>query len=1162
MMIRHRLVASAALLSILTVCLVHSRAQEGAQNANRNQDNARENAYRANNVGVALLEQFKYEDGVNAFQKALKIDPKLTLARINLSIALYNVPDLATADKEAKAAIEEAPSAPQPHYIRGLVARSANNTVEAIAEFKRVLDVDPYDVGANVNLGQIYSQQRQLPEAIAAFRAAVASEPYNVTAAYNLATALIRAGQKDEGQQTLQRFQQLRQSGAGTVIGPNYLEQGRYSEAIASTGSEADLVKKEIPAVTFTDATSAVLVAPKPGDEKHAGSIRRGAVTLCDVDNDGDLDLFDTSAAGERLFRNDGGKFSDVSDKAGFADRTRAATGSVAGDFDNDGFADLFVFRPTGVSLYRNENGVKFVDATTTAKLPAFSSVCLSAAFVDLDHDGDLDLFVCGAGDQSKQKDPAPLQSLPSVSSSVFRNNGDGTFVDFSAGAKVDGAKGHAVAVVPTDYDNRRDVDLLVSGLGDAPRLMRNVRDGSFVDVAPDVGLATPGAYTSVAACDVNKDGFTDFFFGQSGGAGAFALSDGRGRFTWKPGPDGATDVRASQFVDYDQDGVFDLVASTGVGLKVWRNVGDGWQDVSTRAIAENLRAIVPNDALAGCFACGDIDGDGDQDIVLSVGDEGLVVARNDGGSANRSLRIQLSGKVSNRTGIGAKIEARAGSLWQQLEFYSANPAPAPSDIVFGLGSRQSVDAVRVLWPAGVIQAEIQAESAAQARSLSVQELDRKPSSCPFLYAWNGERFEFITDFMGGGEMGSWVAPGIRNFPDPTEYVRIRSDQLRPKNGRYEIRVTNELEEALYVDELKLAVVDHPVGVEVFPNEGLRSTSGAEAFNLFSASNLKPVASAEDSTGEDVTERLASVDRRFVEGIAFERIRGYAREHTLTMNLGNVDPDRAMLFLTGWTDYAFSSDNVAASQMGLAMAPPRIEVRDASGQWQVANPEIGFPVGRPQTVTVDLRGKFLSESREVRIVTNMRIYWDQALVGESVDRAQARLRWLRPLSADLHWRGFSAEVMPDGKEPIVYDYDRVSPGTPWKLFPGRYTREGDVRALVGRTDDMFVISRTGDEISLSFDAQSLGRVRPGWTRTFLLYADGFSKEMDINSGSPDYVAPLPFHKMTVYPYGDEQSYPDTPAHRAYRERYNTRIVTRAFEGAQSRLSTVFLAPPR
>jgi hypothetical protein len=181
---------------------------------------------------------------------------------------------------------------------------------------------------------------------------------------------------------------------------------------------------------------------------------------------------------------------------------------------------------------------------------------------------------------------------------------------------------------------------------------------------------------------------------------------------------------------------------------------------------------------------------------------------------------------------------------------------------------------------------------------------------------------------------------------------------------------------------------------------------------------------------------------------------------------------------------------------------------------------------------------------QLRIVTNMRIYWDRIAVASSVPLDGSAVARIDPATAQLRWHGFSAEVRPDGHEPAGYDYERVSPVSPWKTMTGRYTREGDVRLLLARSDDMFVVAGPGDEIALSFDAAKAGAAPPhGWTRTFLLFADGYSKEMDINSASPDEVAPLPFHGMTRYPYAEPERYPDTPAHRRYQALFNTRVVS-------------------
>jgi len=147
-----------------------------------------------------------------------------------------------------------------------------------------------------------------------------------------------------------------------------------------------------------------------------------------------------------------------------------------------------------------------------------------------------------------------------------------------------------------------------------------------------------------------------------------------------------------------------------------------------------------------------------------------------------------------------------------------------------------------------------------------------------------------------------------------------------------------------------------------------------------------------------------------------------------------------------------------------------------------------------------------------------------------------------PRTAVLRSRGFSAEVADAGK-PLRYDYSRVSADSPWKAIPGHYTRAGDVKELLCAADDMFVIAAPGDEIALTFDAALFPPLREGFDRTFLLYADGFSKEMNIRSATPDTLGPLPFHAMTRYPYGPEERYPDDEAHRAYRERYNTRVIT-------------------
>jgi tetratricopeptide (TPR) repeat protein len=188
----------------------------------------REDAYRASNVGVALLEQFNYSAAADKFRDALRIDPGLALARVNLAIALLYAPDLDGAEREAAEAARLLPQDAHPPYVAGLAARARGGREEqARRSFERVLQMDSHDVGAQINLGQLDLQQQRYDQAIEHFRAALADEPFSVTAAYNLGLALTRAGRRDEGLKAMERSQAMRSGGYGIIFSANYLEQGR-----------------------------------------------------------------------------------------------------------------------------------------------------------------------------------------------------------------------------------------------------------------------------------------------------------------------------------------------------------------------------------------------------------------------------------------------------------------------------------------------------------------------------------------------------------------------------------------------------------------------------------------------------------------------------------------------------------------------------------------------------------------------------------------------------------------------------------------------------------------------------------------------------------------------------------------------------------------------
>jgi tetratricopeptide (TPR) repeat protein len=1141
----------------------------------RAQDDARlkrEQLYRLNNVGVAFMEQFKHEDAVKQFKQALEGDPNFAVARINLALAYFYLNDSRAAVEEARAGVKLAPDNPYAHYALAAALRNEKLYDESLAEFNKVLSIDPRDSATNIQIGQLHAQKQQYPQAIAAFQRAIESEPYNATAVYSLAQALNRSGQRAEGQKAFDRFQQLQASGYKTTLGNLYGEKGRYAEAVVSTGAEPDLVSKEAPNVRFVEADAGINVktSAKPisgalgreiGKAEFNDQLKRDLVspfssslTLADFDGDGRLDLFvsgvdDAGKPFVKLLRNEGGKFSDVTEKSKLA-VGNPASGAVFGDFDNDGKTDLAVFGYQTLALWRNNGDGSFTDVTAKSGLPANpASWAMTAAWVDADHDGDLDLFVGNFADLSQfpNKDSAVFpDDFAGEENKLYRNNGNGSFTDITAQTGLGGGKNKTTAVVATDYNNQRDIDFLVVNYLSPVQLFSNQRDGSFKEVAEQAGIKISGRLFSVAAGDINKDNFTDFYFNeialqragsQISNIPALYLSDGKGGFKFaSDGPSqGAVPFGAvAQFADYDNDGLLDILVGGYSSILGLRNTG-AYRVMPWVNLTPAGTQLLENRA----FASGDINDDGAIDLIAPKADGSITAFRNEGAGKNYA-RLALTGKTSNRSAVGAKAELRSGSLRQKLEVYASSPAPASSSLIFGLGYRTAVDSLQLLWPSGVLQSEL---SVKPSSTNTFEELDRKGTSCPILYAWNGSQYEFVTDFLGGCAIGAREPGDTWSYPDTDEYVRVTGDQLKERDGVYSILMNDQLEEVIYFDAVKLLAVDHPAEVEIYPNERLMPGPPYPEFKIYATRNARPPVKAFDDKGSDILPLIKDIDRRYPEDFENLKFKGYAKEHTITLDLGDIRRrDHVLLLLTAWIDYADSTSNMAAAQAGATITPPYLQVKNARGEWQTVIPQMGFPAGLPKTMAVDLTGKFLCADSQVRIVTSMRIYWDQILVDASGGDFPTRVTELDPLRADLRWRGFPREYSPDGRKPLIYDYSVIEPSAPWKAHLGNYTRLGDVRELLLAPDDMYVITRNGDEMQIDFDARRLPALPKGWKRTFLIYADGFGKDMDINSARPETIGELPFHGMKSYPYSPADRYPMTERHQEYLLRYNTRTV--------------------
>jgi hypothetical protein len=599
--------------------------------------------------------------------------------------------------------------------------------------------------------------------------------------------------------------------------------------------------------------------------------------------------------------------------------------------------------------------------------------------------------------------------------------------------------------------------------------------------------------------------------------------------------------------VDIDNDGWIDLAAvgerdTSGNGdMFLLRNLGGGrFVDAGAQTSVSAARWSRPR-----ALASADVDADGDADLVLTQNGGVPTLLRNNGGNRRSSVRLSFRGLADNRSAIGVKAEVFAGALRQKWETPSSSGylGHGAREIIAGLNQAREADVVRLLWPTGVVQDEVQLASG---RRHVIREIDRRGSSCPVVWVWNGERYEFISDMIGPGIVGHWVAPGQRNTPDPTEYLRIEGRHVQPRNGRLSFRFAEVMEELVYLDQVRLIAIDHPADVDVYPNEYFAAAPPFPEFKIIESRGARPPLSARDGDGRNVTSQLLERDRRYVTGVDRITFQGFSKMHYLELELPETYSDGPLrLLMHGYVEYFTATSVFAAHQAGIQPIVPFLEIQAPTGEWKRVSDDIGFPAGLARTMVADLTGKIPAGTSRVRIGTNLNIFWDQILIDRTPPGSGMRTHTVPLAEASLQFLGYPREEAGDPRSDLRYIYADVSRTGPYTQHRGNFTAYGDVLPLLGEADDRFVIMGSGDEAALEFDPASLPPIPPGWSRDYFLYADGFAKDMDFYEAMSDTVEPLPFHSMPGYPYASQTRYPASPSHLAYRLTYNTRYVSGA-----------------
>lgn len=1111
-------------------------------------------AARLNNLGVAMMNQQLMEKAVAKFDAALKLDPTLVTAQLNRGIALVNQQKV----PEALAALQEVtkkdPSNARAWYNLGLAHRGDGNTAAAIDDFQHAAKLAPNDPDVYYFLGTLYSQQQDYPKAIENFEHALKLQPQHASAEFGLAKALQRSGKPDEAKAHLKTFEHLTQTKISSPITLSYGEQGRLSIAEDITTNEP-AVGPMIPVKFVPQPISMPKQHPpqSPGNAPSTG----GGLCLLDVDGDGKLDIvaLSESEPSIQVFRNAGNGQWQLMKDIGLP-TSGIGISCAVGDYDNDGKNDLALAVSDRVLLFHNEGGGKFSDVTEAAGIQSpHHTVPSSLTFVDYDHDGDLDLFVTGSTGFRVDAQPATT-TAPNV---LWRNNGNGSFTNWTSQAGLEG-QGNTVSAALSDINNDRAVDLIVAGNGSAPTLYLNQREGPF-KAQPLFDAKGFPPTTGVYVFDFNKDGWMDVAVTHDGPPGLTLWQNKDGEHFERVNlPINAKQAWGVTAIDFDNDGWLDLAAvvetNAGPQVRMLRNKGSqGFEDVTAQLGLDKIKLNNPRAVVAA-----DIDSDLAPDLIVSLAGGDPVVLHNDGGNKNKAIRIGLKGLNDNKTAIGTKVEVFAGGLWQKFEVpgaagYLSQGAP---EILAGIGKAEQVDIVRMLWPSGVIQDEV--ELAADT-PVSFLEIDRRGSSCPTLFAWNGEKYEFISDVIGAAVMGHWISPTAKNIPDPDEWVKIEGSQIQPRDGYLSVRFGEPMEEANYIDQLRMIAVDHPAGTDVYPDERFLDNPPFAGGKPVSTSAPHAPLTAWDTNGNDVTRLIAKHDREYVRDFGNLQYAGFANMHSLTFDLGEWTAAHPLrLFLTGFIEYFTATSMYAAWQGGIQPISPYLEAQMPDGSWKRVLDDMGFPAGLPRTIVVDLTGKLPKGTRRVRISNNLQIYWDQVLVDNGPERTnEVRTTELPIASATLGFRGYPQQV--DSKTTpgdLEYRYELASTTGPFSRLRGSYTNYGDVTNLLKNIDDHFAVFGTGEDIDAEFDTAALPPLPAGWKRDYFFYANGFVKDMDFYEATPFTVAQYPFHAMSTYPYPATERYPDDRATNDYLLDWNARFET----GAANASAYRFIYAPR
>jgi Tfp pilus assembly protein PilF len=1039
--------------------------------------------------GVGLMGQFDFASARELFAGLASRFPDWYEARLDLAIATLNRQlegdERAAADQLA-ALLRERPDDLRSQYLLGLIALHSRSPKEAEPLLRRVADGDPNDAYARYFLAQSLLAQGRTDEALTRFDEVVRLDPRLRSAQYGASQALTRLGRSADAAQRLNEFQLQRNNPLARLAEFKYTRMGAKAEAVNAPRSNQP--RPPVSGALFTEPISLVAGASKPATLP--------VPSAADIDGDGNVDLLLPGGRGRRsaVLLRSGDRFEVQASHplAAFTDVEFAAWG----DIDNDGLTDVLLCRAGASPLLVRQTARGMWKPLDVPALRTMGE-STDCQFIDADNDGDLDiLLVTRKGERA-----------------LLSNNGNATFRALTNRLPRPRKASPATQALATDLDNSRRLTIVVLHAGGPHEVLAH--DGAWNwRPAPGFDAFTKEPALAVVAADLEAKGEPDLL----------TLTPEFAVRRWTKGNDGSwsatTIIPASAAppqgvraqlaaTDIDGDGRPEIILTSRDGVSVWRYTGP---------TAERVLTLKDEGMTSWTIATLDSRGP----ALVAQHRDGSVTLRGAGPGRAPFALVALSGRDdkatsvrSNASGIGARVAARVEGRWVVEDSLrdSSGPGQNLTPVAIGLGGAAKIDYASIDWSDGVLQTELALEASKVHR---VAETQRQLSSCPLLFAWDGERFAFVADILGVGGIGYMLSPGTYAPPRPWENFLFPEAALRPNNGRYVVKIAEAMEEAAYIDSVRLVAHDLPPGWDIALDERMGINGPAVTGQAFYFRREVLPARVLNDRGQDVTAELAKVDLIAADpGETDPRFIGrLVRENVLTLEFA-ADLDKgsgqAILVADGWIEYPYSQTMFAAWQAGADYRAPTLEAKGEDGRWRSVLNEFGYPAGMPRRMAVPLP-RLPAGTRALRLRTNQQIYWDRVSVAWA-ERAPIIPRALALASAEVRGVGFPRRSTGSQRQPS-YDYDRMVPLWDTRIQSGFYTAFGRVDELVAAHDDALAIIGPGEELHLEFDS-ALPPLPQGWTRRFVLETLGWAKDMDLFTRDGETVGPLPVTGMAA-----------------------------------------------